>query len=67
MDILQRKNVNVINQYFMPFAIILIVMAIIFSRPPGWVLYGSLLLLVLALVNNLCAAIVHCVAEPSTV
>lgn len=47
------EKVNVINLYLTPFAIILVLMAIIFSQPTGWALYGSLILLIVSLFNNL--------------
>ncbi len=53
----QVERVNVINMYLTPLAIILVGMAIVYSEPIGWPLYGSLLLLGISLINNFIIAV----------
>jgi hypothetical protein len=48
----KTENVNLINLYLTPLAIILVLMAIIFSQPIGIALYGSIALIWLGIINN---------------
>lgn len=51
-SIFEREKTIVIDFYLTPLAIILVLMAIIFSQPLGWSLYGSLILLVVSIIMS---------------
>jgi hypothetical protein len=50
------ESVSIINAYLTPLAIILVLLAVVFSKPYGTVLYWSIALLGAGLVNNLVTA-----------
>ncbi|MFH1415610.1 MAG: hypothetical protein ABIH89_05945 [Elusimicrobiota bacterium] len=51
------EAVTVVNTYLTPFAVILVLAAILFSRPSGRALYGSIILLGIAILNNIATAV----------
>jgi hypothetical protein len=53
----KSEELRVVNLYLTPFAVILILFAVFFSRPTGFPLYASILLVAAGLLNNIVARV----------